>query len=297
MSLTKAKNVCIFNYKKINVKNMNITANTLYNLDILELCKDIPDEYFDCVVTDCPYKIIAGGVRVVEEGDETCGILGKRDYSKTDPKGCLNRGRRVVSDGSVIGNKWVPKNPNHMASAVKDGKMFSHNEIKFSEWLPEMYRVLKKGTHCYIMVNGRNLTELTIEAEKVGFIWQQLLIWDKKNVTPNKYYMNGVEFILMLSKRPAKNINNMGSKNIISIPNFTNKGGKMHPTAKPVDLMKYLINNSTNEGDLVFEPFAGGGSTLIACKELNRNFIGCEIDPEYFDMALKNLDIPNDKII
>lgn len=263
----------------------DLTPNTIYNLDILELTKHIPDEYFDCIITDCPYKIIAGGVRIVEMDDNPL----KKDYSKTDPKGCLNRGRVVVSDGSPISNKWLKKDSSTIPCAVRNGKMFHHNDIKFKDWLPEMYRVLKKGTHCYIMINGRNLSELTVQAEKVGFVWQQLLVWKKQNLTPNKYYMNGAEFILMLSKRPAKNINNMGSGNIISIPNIIGKDSTMHPTAKPIELMKILIENSTKKGDIVFEPFAGGGSTLVACKMLDRNFIGCEIDELYYNMSLNNL--------
>lgn len=177
------------------------------------------------------------------------------------------------------------------ADDVRAGKLFQHNDIAFSEYLPELYRVLKKGTHCYLMINSRNLTELQQEAEKAGFVFQNLLVWNKTNSggTPNKYYMQKCEFILMLSKRPARNINEMGTPNLLSVPNILCKGEYNHPTQKPIELMKVLISNSTNKGDIVLDPFAGSGSTLIAAKQLERHYIGYEIDEKYYNMAMKRL--------
>jgi site-specific DNA-methyltransferase (adenine-specific) len=245
----------------------------LYNDNCLNVFKDIATESIDCFVSDVPYKIVAGGVKI-EERDDECG-------------GILNRRIKTVSDGTNCSNKWLKKN-GEIPSAVRQGKMFSHNDIKFEEWLPEVYRVLKKGTHAYIMVNSRNLCELQQKAEEVGFVFQNLLIWDKKNFTPNKYYMQGFECILMLSKRPARNINDMGSKNIISIPNII--GTKEHPTEKPVALMEYLILNSTNEDDIVMDSFMGAGSTIIAAIKNNRKAIGIEIDDYFYEIAKERVD-------
>jgi site-specific DNA-methyltransferase (adenine-specific) len=64
----------------------------------------------------------------------------------------------------------------------------------------------------------------------------------------------------------------------------TNKG-KFHPTQKPISLMEYLINTYTDEGNLVLDPFMGCGTTGVACKNLNRNFIGIELNKEYYDVA------------
>jgi len=58
-----------------------------------------------------------------------------------------------------------------------------------------------------------------------------------------------------------------------------------HPTVKPIALMEYLIKLVSREGALILDPFAGSGSTLIACKNTGRNYIGCELDPEYIDIA------------
>lgn len=76
----------------------------------------------------------------------------------------------------------------------------------------------------------------------------------------------------------------MTTKNIIDIPNIK-AGTKVHPTQKPVELMKILIENSSNEGDVVCDMFMGSGSTGVACIESNRKFIGCEIDLDFYTIA------------
>ena len=171
---------------------------------------------------------------------------------------------------------------------VRAGKMFDNNNIKFSEWLPDLYRVLKQDTHCYIMINARNLSKLQTEAEKVGFKFQQLLVWVKNNSTPNKFYLNNAEFILMLRKGKERWINEMGTKNVLSVDNII--GNKIHPTEKPVSLMEILIRNSSNENEIVLDPFCGCGSTLIAAKNLNRQFIGIEIDEKYYNIAKERIE-------
>lgn len=228
----------------------------LYNDDCLNILKTIPDESVDLVCTDCPYHIVQGGCTNIPRGDEPSGIFDRR-------------------------NAFTQKN-------AKTGKLFDNNDIEFEEWLPEIYRILKQDTHCYIMINARNLAELQQKAEKVGFQFQNILIWYKNNATPNRYYLNAYEMILMLRKGKAKNINNMGTKNVLQINNII--GNKNHPTEKPVELMKILIENSTVGGDIVIDPFMGAGSTGVACKELNRDFIGIEIDEKYFKIAKERIE-------
>ena len=224
--------------------------------DCLKLMKNIPDGSIDLVVTDCPYHIVSGGC--------TTGAYGNMS-------GTISRTKS-----------------NENIDNMKSGKIFDYNDIEFKDWLPDLYRTLKDNTHCYIMINARNIKELQLEAEKVGFKFQNILVWKKNNATPNRYYLNNCEFILMLRKGKAKNINNMGTKNVLEIPNIIGK--KKHPTEKPVELMKILIENSSNEKDVVIDPFMGVGATGIACKELNRNFIGIEIDEKYFEIAKNRIE-------
>lgn len=240
----------------------------IYNADCLDVLKTMEGESVDCVVTDCPYHIVSGGCTndAVKIGRyrEAGGVLNHKQYEAT-----------ALSEERAIHN-------------TRKGKIFEHNDIEFDDWLPEIYRVLKDKAHCYIMINPRNLKELWGGAEKAGFTFQNLLVWDKGNTTPNKYYMNAYELILMLRKGGAKNINNMGTKNILRIPNITRV--KKHPTEKPVELMKVLIENSTNENDVVVDPFMGAGATGVACNELNREFIGVEIDEKYFRIAQERIE-------
>lgn len=218
--------------------------------DCLEIMKQIPDKSIDLVVTDPPYKLVAGG--------------------------CTKGG--MANSGIFSRNK----------RAVKRGTVFDCNEVSFSEWLPEIFRVLKHSAHCYIMINGRNLFHLQQECNKAGFKYQNLLVWDKRHLTPNKWYMNQCEFILMLRKGKAKNIHNMGTSTLFSIPSIV--GRKKHPTEKPVELLQILIENSSETEDIVLDPFMGAGSTGVACVNIGRNFIGIELDKQYFDIAEKRIN-------
>lgn len=222
-----------------------VIHNQIFHSNCMDILKQVPDKTVDLVVTDCPYKVVAGG-RV---GPQT-------------PMGGIF-------------------STHH--EGFKNGGVFDDNMITFAEWLPEIYRVLKDGTHCYIMINGRNLCELQNEAERAGFRFQNLLVWDKGNKTPNRYYMQQLEFILLLSKAPARNINDMGCGNLFSVPNPI--GQKLHPTEKPVGLMKQFILNSSNVGDLVLDPFMGAGGVIIASLVTDRVYFGVDSDKQYVDIT------------
>lgn len=168
--------------------------------------------------------------------------------------------------------------------AKKQGKLFENDSVEFCEYLPLLYDKLKDNSHCYLMINEKNLAKLQTEAEKVGFKFQQLIIWNKGNTLPNHYYMRCYECILMLRKGNAKDINDMTSRNILDVPNIK-AGTKVHPTEKPVELMKILIENSSNKGDIVCDPFMGSGSTGVAALETGRKFVGIEIDENFYKVA------------
>lgn len=169
-----------------------------------------------------------------------------------------------------------------------DGKIFKYNNIKPEVWIPEVYRVLKKGTHCYIMTNTINLEDYLRIARECGFGLHNVLSWEKNNCTPSRWYMKNGEFTLFLRKGKAKAINNPGSKMIHSFDNII--GNKIHPTEKPVELMKFYIENSSSVGDIVLDPFMGSNSTGRACRELDRKFIGIEIDDEYFKVDQEEMN-------
>lgn len=222
----------------------------LYLGDCLEKMKELHDNSIDLIVTDPPYPITK--------------------------KGCVGN-----SGGMMITEK------------TKKGKIFDFNNINVKEYAPEFYRILKDGSHCYVMTNHVNLIEMLNTFKNVGFHFIKCLIWDKGNKIMGRFYMSQFEYIIFMRKGKGVQINNCGTSDILSIPNKKTKsidGNNLHDTEKPVELMKILINNSTKENDVVFDPFMGIGSTGVACKELNRNFIGIEIDEKYFNIARERID-------
>lgn len=88
-------------------------------------------------------------------------------------------------------------------------------------------------------------------------------------------------------KGKAKVINNIGSPMVHKFNNIL--GNKSHPTEKPIKLMQYYIENSSNTGDIVLDMFMGTGSTGVACVQSNRKFIGIEIDEEYYKIAKQRI--------
>lgn len=218
--------------------------------DCLELMKKIKDESIDLIVTDPPYLM-----------NHTTG-------------GCTNIGMK---------NKWQGN--------IKAGNtvMNFSLDIKFSQWLPEAYRVLKSSGHCYIFCNDKNIQELLNKATEIGFRESNILVWIKNNATPNRYYMKNLEFIVFLYKGKAKPIHNMGSKCAVEVKNINGKN-KLHPTEKPIELLRQYIENSSNENEWVFDPFMGSGTTGVACVNTNRNFIGIELDEKYFKIAEERIN-------
>lgn len=122
----------------------------------------------------------------------------------------------------------------------------------------------------------------------------ELLTWHKTNPVPtcNNKYLSDTEYLLFFRETGVKINGSYETKKKYYVTP-TNKDDKKqygHPTIKPLDIIKNLIINSSNEGDVVLDPFMGSGTTPVACVETNRHYIGFEIDQNYFDIACKRLD-------
>lgn len=223
---------------------------TLMNGDCLELIKRIDDESIDLIITDPPYKLTKRG-----SPSTAGGMFRKR---------CVN-----------------------------SGMVFNNNEIEIEDWLPELYRVLKNNSHCYIMTNNKNITHYLSVIEKSMFHFIKCLIWVKDNKIMGQTYMSQFEYVIMLRKGKHKRINDCGQSDVIFAKNKKQKdenGKTIHDTEKPVELIEILVKNSSNENDLVFDPFMGINSTGIACYKNNRRFIGIEIDKKYFEFSKKRIE-------
>lgn len=170
----------------------------------------------------------------------------------------------------------------------KKGQVFTHNDIDCCEYAPEFYRVLKEGSHCYVMTNHVNLIHMLNVFTNCGFHFIKCLIWNKGNKIMGRFYMSQFEYILFFRKGKGIKINHCGTSDILNVKNIKTKnedGKNLHDTEKPVELMEILIANSSKQGDIVFDPFMGIGATGIACHNLNRSFAGVELDKTYFDIA------------
>ena len=221
----------------------------LINGNCLDTLKNIPNESIDLIVTDPPYPTTSRG-----NAGNSGGML-QKDINKK-------------------------------------GKVFTYNNINCKEYAPEFYRLLKDGSHCYVMTNHINLIDMLNTFTDVGFHFIKSLIWNKGNKIMGQYYMSQYEYILFFRKGKGKKINNCGTSDILSISNKKTKdkdGKNIHDTEKPVELMEVLVNNSSQENELVLDPFMGVGSTGLACIKNNRNFIGIEIDENYFNIAKSRL--------
>ena len=181
----------------------------------------------------------------------------------------------------------------------RKGQVFTHNNIEIEDYLPKFYKVLKESGHCYIMTNHKNITHfLNVintwkdDETKEGFKFIKSLIWDKGNKIMGQYYMSQFEYILFLRKGKGVKINNCGTSDLLSIPNKKTKGKdglNLHDTEKPVDLTNILIENSSDIGQIVFDPFMGIGGCGVSCEKLGRKFIGIELDKKYYDIARERI--------
>lgn len=167
-------------------------------------------------------------------------------------------------------------------SQTRKGKIFKSNDIDISDYINDLYRILKDRSHCYLMCNDYNLMHFLDVVGKSEFHFTKCLIWDKCAKICGRYYMAQKEYIIMLRKGGDRPINECGTSDILSVPIPTNKrkdkDGLINQTEKPVKLMETLIRNSTNVGDVVLDPFMGSGTTARACVNLERKYIGFEID-------------------
>jgi site-specific DNA-methyltransferase (adenine-specific) len=127
------------------------------------------------------------------------------------------------------------------------------------------------------------LSAIQTEAEKYKLKLMNILVVNKLQGTYFSYYQKYVEFILFFrsTKGKAKYINNCGKGNYFEY-RYSRGKEKLHPSEKPLDLIKELILQSSQEGELVFDPFMGSGTTAIAAINTNRNYIGFELEKEYY---------------
>ena len=155
---------------------------------------------------------------------------------------------------------------------------------RFGELFGELYRVLRKDSHFYLLCDAETMFIAKPEAERAGFRFWKPLVWDKCTIGMGYHYRARYEFILFFEKGKRR-LNDLGVADIITVPRI--RGG--YPAEKPAEIADVLIRQSSNEGDVVCDPFMGSGSVGIAALRLGRRFLGNDVNPEAVRIAAQRL--------
>lgn len=234
--------------------------------DCLEVMKEIPDGSVNMICCDLPY-----------------GETGNKWDKKMDLKKLFSEYRRVIKE---------------------DGCIALNGSFKFGVELYSIASDLYKYDWVWEKDNGTNAPNVNYQPFRVH---EFIYIFGKGRVTngkriPMKYHPQKTVGKPYCQKSGRMSDNWKGGlKNIVTdnkdglrqpktIQKFNRDKEKYHPTQKPVALLKYLIKTYTDEGDSVLDNCMGSGSTGVACAELNRNFIGIEINEKYFEIAKDRIE-------
>ena len=195
----------------------------------------------------------------------------------------------VISKESQFHTMKDRKNP-------RTGTTFGAWDEEFDNrpWLEKSFQVLKPGGSMIVFNDFKKISEVIKIATECGFEYKDSLIWHKSNPMPrnrDRRYVPAMEIMVWLVKPKAKwTFNRQDDKyetGLFTHPSESGGGFKrIHPTQKPVKLVKQLILIHSNEGDTVLDPFMGSGTTAVAAKESNRNYIGYEINPDYYQKSI-----------
>ena len=237
----------------------------LYKGDCLELMKDIPDKSIDLILCDLPY------------GTTNC------KWDNVIPfKPLWEQYNRIIKDnGAIVLFGSEPFSSQLRMSNLKNYRydwiwekslganplLCKKQPMKYHENISVFYK--KQSTYNPQMTKGkmRNKKPVTWGNKKDEIYNGSLSSFNGKDNVNDLYYPRSYQYF-----------------------SNANQKEKLHPTQKPVSLLEYLIKTYTNEGDLVLDNCMGSGSTGVACINTNRNFIGIELDENYFNIAKERIE-------
>ena len=166
-------------------------------------------------------------------------------------------------------------------------------------WIPEYDKILDKNGSMIVFCSYRYMSFIIKTMEESNLEVKDVLVWRKSNPMPrntDRRYVQDMEFAVWAVKKGSKwtfnksdDCSYMRSMFETSTVSGNEKVG--HPTQKSLKLMKEIISIHTNENDVVLDPFMGSGTTGVACLDLNRKFIGIELDKNYFKLAIDRLNL------
>ena len=244
---------------------MNIN---LYKGDCLEVMKTIKDNSIDAIITDIPYGTTACKWDSVIDFE----LMWEQLNRIIKPNGAIALfGSEPFSSALRMSNiknykydwVWEKSRPSAFALAKKQ-------PLRYKENITVFYK--KQTTYNPIMWNGK-----------------------KNHRSKNTRGKNSIIGDDGSGKQWSNTSNLKYPKDLIKIKSTDSTKNK-HPTQKPVELMEYLIKTYTNEGETVLDFTMGSGSTGVACVNTKRNFIGIEMDDNYFEIAKKRIDDTNNEL-
>ncbi len=191
----------------------------------------------------------------------------------------LNKGMRAVSGRATKNYKMFPNVTESILFLHKDAKPFAKEFLKkrqvelgySAKYINEQLGVKSNGGGMWSIYTGKNICKQLPTRE----------VWEKLQVI--------LDFNIPYEKICQTYNAQLGLTDVWDDLDFYSEY-RYHPTQKPQKLLKRLILASSNEGDVVLDPFMGGGSTAVACIENNRNFLGFEIDEEYYSNSIKRIN-------
>ena len=189
---------------------------------------------------------------------------------------------------------------NNFKSMGRAGIDFGEWDKNFNlvSWLPIAIDKVKKGGNIVIFTDWKSTTPIVEELEKLNCEVKDMIRIENSNPMPrnrDRRFIVDYEIAIWSVKKGAKwtfnRISETYERPLIKTK-VTPKSEKIdegHPTQKNVETMEWLIERLTNERDVVLDPFMGSGTTGVACQNLNRRFIGYELDENYYSMANKRM--------
>ena len=243
-----------------------LEVNKIYNMDCLEGMRYIDDKSIDMILCDLPYGTTACKWDVI--------IPFKPLWEQYE---------RIINDNGVI--VLFGTQPFTSALVMSNIKLFKY------EWIWCKSRALG-FTHCKnapmkkhenILVFSKANIKHKGQSNRMNYYPQGLIPYGKEvdGDKSCKADSNGHRFARPSNKKYIQEYTNYP----VSLLYFNNEGKTIHPTQKPIALFEYLIKTYTNEGELVLDNCIGSGTTAIACINTNRNYIGFELDKQYYDIA------------
>jgi len=231
---------------------MKYELNNVYNVNSYEAIKDIPDKTVDLIVTDPPYEFGTGGIRT--------GLFKTRDITNSSYNHIRNNDLDKGVDLAI---------------------------------LDDFVRIMKR-INIYIWCNKEQIYDYLTYFVKERECNFEVLIWAKSNIPPftGGHYLKDKEYCLFFWEQGAKveGVYDTLKTVYMGQVNLKDKNDFGHPTIKDYDITKNIILNSSKEGDVIFDAFLGSGTTCVAAKELGRQYLGFEINPDYYKIACDRLN-------